>query len=122
MSTPALGRKRRALYADDLFSKRYTSMLERIEKDPSKVADPLGEFGKLLPSAVGRIVGQKVRLPAAAAAGAEDDQPVGGPAPDTIDGTFLVDAESDELFQRTATRRSAALLPLLRAPEAHERR
>ncbi len=118
-----LGRKRRALYADDLFSKRYTSMLERIEKDPSKVADPLGEFGKLLPSAVGRIVGRKfvyrrlLQLEQKMTSRSEDR------APDAFDGTFLVNAqESDELFQRTGNPTIGTLLPLLRDTEAHERR
>ena len=118
-----LGRKRRVLYADDLFSKRYASMLERIEKDPSKVADPLGEFGKLLPSAVGRIVGRKfvyrrlLQLEQKMTSRSEDR------APDVFDATFLVNAqESDELFQRTGNPTIGTLLPLLRDTGARERR
>ena len=118
-----LGRKRRVLYADDLFSKRYASMLERIEKDPSKVADPLGEFGKLLPSAVGRIVGRKfvyrrlLQLEQKMTSRSEDR------APDVFDATFLVNAqESDELFQRTGNPTIGTLLPLLRDTVARERR
>ena len=37
------------LYADDLFSKRYASMLRRIRTDRTRLANPLGEFGKVLP-------------------------------------------------------------------------
>src|SRR6478609_4098536 len=118
-----LGRKRRVLYADDLFSKRYASMLERIEKDPSKVTDPLGEFGKLLPSAVGRIVGRKfvyrrlLQLEQKMTSRSEDR------APDVFDATFLVNAqESAELFQRTGNPTIGTLLPLLRDTAARERR
>ena len=110
-----LGRKRRVLYADDLFSKRYATMVERIENDPSKVADPLGEFGKLLPRGVARIVGRKsvyrrlLQLEQRMTSRSEDR------APDVFDGTFLVNAqESDELFQRTGNPTIGTLLPLLR--------
>lgn len=118
-----LGRKPRVLYADDLFSKRYASMLERIEKDPSKVSDPLGEFGKLLPGAVGRVVGKKfvyrrlLQLEEVLTARSEDR------APAVFDGTYLVNAqESAELHERTGDPTIGTLLPLLREPVVRERR
>jgi hypothetical protein len=118
-----LGRKRRVLYADDLFSKRYATMLERIETDPSKVADPLGEFGKLLPRGVARIVGRKsvyrrlLQLEQRMTSRSEDR------APAAFDGTFLVNAqETDELFRRTGNPTIGTLLPLLRDTAARERR
>jgi glycosyltransferase involved in cell wall biosynthesis len=118
-----LGRKPRVLYADDLFSKRYASMLERIDQDPSRVADPLGEFGKLLPGAVGRVVGRKVvyrrllQLERILTARSEDR------APAVFDATFLINAqESAELVERTGDPTIGTLLPLLREPAARKRR
>ncbi len=123
-----LGRKLRVLYADDLFSKRYASMLERIDQDrggrgSSTVTDPLGEFGKLLPGAVGRVAGQKfvyrrlLQLEMVLTARSEDR------APAAFDATFLVNAqESAELFERTGDPTIGTLLPLLREPVVRERR
>lgn len=123
-----LGRKPRVLYADDLFSKRYASILERIDQDQggragSTVADPLGEFGKLLPGAVGRVVGRKsvyrrlLQLERTLTARSEDR------APAVFDGTFLVNAqESAELVERTGDPTIGTLLPLLREPAVRERR
>jgi glycosyltransferase involved in cell wall biosynthesis len=118
-----LGRKPRVLYADDLFSKRYASMLERIDRDPSTISDPLGEFGKLLPGAVGRVVGRKavyrrlLQLERLLTARSEDR------APALFDATFLVNAqEAAELHDRTGDPTIGTLLPLLREPGMRERR
>jgi glycosyltransferase involved in cell wall biosynthesis len=117
-----MGRKPRALYADDLFSKRYASMLDRIDQDQSEVTDPLGEFGKLLPRAVGRVVERKfvyrrlLQLEQASTARSEDQ------APELFDATLLVNAqESDELYERTGNPTISTLLPMLREPARHVR-
>jgi glycosyltransferase involved in cell wall biosynthesis len=117
-----LGRKPRVLYADDLFSQRYASMLERIERDPSKVENPLGEFGKMLPGVVGRIVGRKfayrrlLQLEQRLTTRSEDA------APDQFDATFLVNAqECTELAARTGNPTISTLLPMLREPVARQR-
>ncbi len=123
-----LGHKPRVLYADDLFSKRYASILERIDRDPrdargSKVTDPLGEFGKLLPGAVGRVVARKavyrrlLRLEQTLTTRSEDR------APEVFDATFLVNAqECAELARRTGNPTIGSLLPLLPEPATHARR
>lgn len=124
-----LGRKPRVLYADDLFSKRYASMLERIDAEPpggrgaGKVTDPLGEFGKLLPGAVGKVVGRRavyrrlLQLERVLTARSEEL------APAEFDATFLVNAqEAAELQERTGDPTIGTLLPLLREPAVRERR
>src|SRR3954447_1571936 len=51
-----LPRRRRVLYADDLFSLRYASMLEQSRSDPAALGNPLGEFATVLPGPVGQAV------------------------------------------------------------------
>lgn len=124
-----LGRKPRVLYADDLFSKRYASMLERLDRDPAggrdgaKVADPLGEFGKLLPGAAARVVGRRsvyrrlLQLERTLTARSEER------APAEFDATFLVNAqEAAELHERTGNPSVGTLLPLLPEPAVRARR
>ena len=51
-------RSPRILYADDLFSNRYGTMLERLRTDPSGLGNPLGEFAKMLPGVAGTLAAQ----------------------------------------------------------------
>lgn len=123
-----LGRKPRVLYADDLFSKRYASMLDRLDQDPpaargAKVADPLGEFGKLLPGAAARVVGRRsvyrrlLQLERTLTARSEEL------APAEFDATFLVNAqEAADLHERTGDPTVGTLLPLLPEPAVRARR
>lgn len=123
-----LGRKPRVLYADDLFSKRYASMLERLDQDAAggrgaKVADPLGEFGKLLPGAAAKVVGRRsvfrrlLQLERTLTARSEER------APAEFDATYLVNAqEAAELRERTGDPTVGTLLPLLPEPAVRERR
>jgi len=118
----ALPRRRRVLYADDLFSKRYTSMLTRIKQDRSRVPNPLGEFQKMLPRPVRRLAASPavytplLHVERRLAARSEDR------APEHFDTTLLVNAEETaELERRTGSRTIRTLLPLLREPKVHQR-
>ena len=115
-------RSRRILYADDLFSKRYTSMLERIADDPTKVSNPLGEFAKLLPGLARTLATRPwvytplLKLERRLVAAAEDE------APRHFDQTLLVsEDETRELRERASSDTAHTLPPLLRAPRANER-
>ncbi len=112
-----LPRRRRVLYADDLFSKRYASMIERIRADPQLVSNPLGEFGKMLPGPAARLAARPVvyrpllHLEQRLTRRSEDA------APRHFDATLLVNAdETRELSERTGGATVRTLLPLLREP------
>ncbi len=114
---------RQVLYADDLFSKRYASMLERIKTDPSRVANPLGEFGKVLPGPAGKIAAHPLvyrpllHVERRLTARSEDAAPHG------FDATVLVNpTETTELTERSGSDRVRTLLPLLREPGEATRR
>lgn len=47
---PALPGQRRMIYLDDLFSVRYTRMLETLQAHPEAPLDPLGEFRSVIPA------------------------------------------------------------------------
>lgn len=111
---PLVGGQRRILYADDLFSKRYASMLERDRQDPTPIRNPLGEFAKLLPGPAGRLAASRrvyrplLQVERRLAARSEVA------APRQFDATVLVSAvEAAELRQRTGLDSVRALLPLL---------
>lgn len=117
-----LPRRRRVLYADDLFSKRYASMLERIERDPSRVGNPLGEFGKMLPGPAARLASQPfayrplLRFEQRRTARSEDR------APQEFDATLLVNAdETAELARRTGSDTVRNVMPLLPEPAPRPR-
>ncbi|MFT4164802.1 MAG: glycosyltransferase family 4 protein, partial [Microlunatus sp.] len=115
-------RSRRVLFADDLFSRRYATMLDRIANEPGKVSNPLGEFGKLLPGPASRL-GTKpwvytplLKLERKLVAAAEDA------APAHFDATLLVSAdETAELRDRSGNDTVRTLPPLLREPRARVR-
>lgn len=118
-----LPRRNRVLYADDLFSKRYASMLERIKQDPSPLRNPLGEFAKMLPGPAARIAAQPfvyrtlLRLEAKRTARGENR------APQDFDATLLVNAdEMAELAVRTGSDTIRTLPPLLPEPAPRPRR
>lgn len=118
-----LPRRRRVLYADDLFSKRYASMLERIEKDPARIPNPLGEFGKMLPGPAARIAAHPqayrrlLRLEERRTARTENL------APREFDATLLVNEdETAELTRRTGFASIRTVLPLLPDPQRAPRR
>ena len=118
-----LPRRKRVLYADDLFSKRYASMLERMKRDPSRMANPLGEFGKMLPGPAARIAarpavyGPLLRFEQRRTARAELA------APHDFDATLLVNAEeAAELARRADSDSVRTVLPILREPAAGRRR
>lgn len=116
-------RPRSVLYADDLFSKRYASMLRRIRTDKTRVANPLGEFGKVLPGPAARIVARPVvyrpllRLEERLCARSEDA------APELFDATILVNPEeTEELTRRSGSATVRTLLPLLPEPRTRPER
>lgn len=118
----ALPRRKRVLYADDLFSKRYASMLQRIKQDRSRLSNPLGEFGKMLPGPAARIAAKPfvyrplLRLEEKRAARGEDR------APQDFDATLLVNAdEAAELALRTGSDTIRTVLPLLPEPAPRPR-
>ena len=115
-------RGRRVLYADDLFSKRYASMRERIRTDPARVGNPLGEFGKMLPGwpagwrrrrwSTGRCCGLEQHLTARsedASAGRLRRHHPGQSRP-----------RPGELARRSGSNTVRTLLPLLREPARAE--
>ncbi|GAA1428241.1 hypothetical protein GCM10009616_07380 [Microlunatus lacustris] len=110
-----LPRRRRVLYADDLFSLRYASMLERIRTDRTRLPNPLGEFGRMLPGPARKVAAHPwgytplLRLERRRTARSE------ARAPAAFDGTALVSAaETAELAARTGSRTIRTLLPLIR--------
>lgn len=118
-----LPRRRRVLYADDLFSRRYASMLERIRVDRARLTNPLGEFAKMLPGPARRVAAHPwgytplLHLERRRTARSEDR------APADFDGTALVSAaETDELARRTGNNTIRTLLPLIPVPERRPRR
>ena len=110
----ALPRRPRALYADDLFSKRYATMLDRMRADPSPMGNPLGEVGKMLPGIAQAVVARPfvhrplLRLERRLTALSEER------APAQFDATILVNPqETAELTQRSGSTTVRTLLPLL---------
>jgi glycosyltransferase involved in cell wall biosynthesis len=119
----AMERRQRVLYADDLFSKRYATMLERIRQDRTRVVNPLGEFHKILPGAVRALVGHPwvyrplLRIERHLVQRSEDR------APAAFDKTLLVSAaETRELAERTASSTVHTLEPLIKEPARQQRR
>ncbi|HLL61972.1 MAG TPA: glycosyltransferase family 4 protein [Propionibacteriaceae bacterium] len=115
-------RGRRVLYADDLFSKRYASMRERIRTDRSRM-NPLGEFGQMLPGVARRLAATPMvyrpllALEERLTARSEER------APAVFDATVLVNpTETEELTLRSGSDTVRTLLPLLRQPGQRERR
>lgn len=109
-----LPRKRRVLYADDLFSQRYGSMLERIRTDRTRLDNPLGEFGRVLPGPARRVANHPwgytplLHLERRRTTQSEND------APADFDGTALVNGqETAELVRRTGSTTIRTLLPLI---------
>jgi glycosyltransferase involved in cell wall biosynthesis len=118
-----LRRRRRVLYADDLFSKRYATMLERIRDDPTPMSTPLGEFGEMLPGMARKLAAQPLvyrlllRIEQRLAARSEER------APADFDATILVNPEeTTELARRSGSATVRTLLPLLRPPTKRARR
>ncbi len=115
-----LPRQRRVLYADDLFSKRYATMLERLREDPADLANPLGEFATMLPSIASRIAARPwicrrlLGFEQRRSRCSEDRSPA------QFDATILVNPrETKELRERTGNSTVHTLLPLL--PEVRQR-
>lgn len=117
-----LPRRRRVLYADDLFSERYASMLARLRADPQHVANPLGEFARLLPGWAARLVAPRavhrplLELERRLTRRSEEA------APQHFDATVLVSPdETRELRARTGDPSVRTLLPLLPMPGSRHR-
>ncbi|GAA3580042.1 hypothetical protein GCM10022197_42150 [Microlunatus spumicola] len=109
----ALPRKRRVLYADDLFSLRYRSILAHA-REQQEASDPLGDFGKMLPGPARRLAGRPavyrplLQLEQRLAARSEDR------APADFDATALVNPDETALLaQRSGSGSVVTLLPLL---------
>lgn len=118
----SLPRRRRVLYADDLFSLRYASMLERVRTDKARLVNPLGEFAKVLPGPARKIANHPagyvplLHLERSRTARSEDR------APASFDGTALVsEAEADELTRRSGSSTVRTLLPLVRTTAGRPR-
>ncbi len=106
--------RRRVLYADDLFSKRYATMLDRLRTDPGASGSPLGEFAKLLPGPARRIA--DLRLARRLLLGAEQRLVTRSEdaAPARFDTTLLVNpTETEELSRRSGSERVRTLLPMV---------
>jgi glycosyltransferase involved in cell wall biosynthesis len=115
-------RARRVLYADDLFSKRYASMRERLRKDPSRM-NPLGEFGQMLPAVARRMAATPMVYRPLLALEQRLTGRSEARAPADFDATILVNpTETEELTQRSGSSTVRTLLPLLREPGRGERR
>jgi glycosyltransferase involved in cell wall biosynthesis len=117
-----LPRRRRVLYADDLFSNRYASMLEHLQAAPEGGGNPLGSFASVLPGWVARVVGRPgvsrplLRLEQRLSARSE------AAAPSHFDTTVLVSAEETrQLVRRSGCPAVRTLLPLLRVPAHRDR-
>lgn len=109
-----LPRRRRALYADDLFSKRYATMLDQLREDPANLTNPLGAFATMLPSIAGRIVTNPwicrwlLSFEQRRSERSEDRSPA------QFDATILVNPrETAELRERIGSTTVHTLLPLL---------
>lgn len=118
-----LPRRRRMLYADDLFSKRYATMLERLRTDPSALGSPLGEFAKLLPGPARKAadlrVVRQVLLTAEHRLTAQSEDA----SPAAFDTTLLVNpAETTELIRRSGSERVRTLPPMVTARSGRTRR
>jgi glycosyltransferase involved in cell wall biosynthesis len=107
---------RRLLYADDLFSERYSAML-RDSATRALAGDPGGAFKKLLPRPVRPLLGHPLvyrpllQLERGLVAVSEERQPP------RFDGTYLVGpAEAARLRARCPGPTIASLPPLLREP------
>jgi glycosyltransferase involved in cell wall biosynthesis len=110
---PMVRRRHRVLYLDDLYSQRYTSMLDALASGASDL-DPLGAFADQLPSAAARLVASPrvarrlLRLERRLVARAEDHQPAG------FDASFLLSAEETAILRaRTGIDSIHTLLPIL---------
>lgn len=118
-----LPRRRRVLYADDLFSLRYASMLDRVRTDKARLVNPLGEFAKVLPGPARTIANHPIgyvpllHLERRRTARSENR------APASFDGTALVsEAEADELTRRSGSDTVRTLLPLVRTSVSRPRK
>ena len=118
-----LPRRRRVLYADDLFSRRYASMLARVRADRTRLSNPLGEFGKMLPGPARAVAAHPagyiplLHLERSRTARSETR------APAAFDGTALVSGqEAAELTRRTGSRTVRTLLPLIHPSTGRPRR
>jgi glycosyltransferase involved in cell wall biosynthesis len=110
-------RARRILYADDLFSERYATMLEQ-----GTAGDLGGEYARLLPGPAARLLRYPgpsrtlLRLERRLVAEAERTQPP------WFDGTLLAGPdEAARLRERCPDARIGTLPPLLPAPPYHRR-
>jgi glycosyltransferase involved in cell wall biosynthesis len=115
--------RRRVLYADDLFSQRYATMLDRIRDDPTPLSTPLGEFGELLPGIARKLAAQPpvyrllLRIEQRLTARSEER------APADFDTTILVNPEETAaLTRRSGSTAVRTLLPLLKPPAEQARR
>jgi glycosyltransferase involved in cell wall biosynthesis len=113
-------RGRRVLYADDLFSKRYASMRQRLRTDRSRM-NPLGEFGQMLPGVARRLAATPVVYRPLLAIEERLTARSEERAPAEFDATILVNP-TEELAQRSGNDTVRTLLPLLREPAQTERR
>jgi glycosyltransferase involved in cell wall biosynthesis len=110
-------RRRRVLYADDLFSERYAAMLRDLDTGGDSTANPGGEFAKLLPGPARRLLASPrvyrplLRLERDLVAASERRQP------HWFDATFLISsAETATLRERCDAPGIDTLPPLLREP------
>lgn len=118
-----LPRRRRVLYADDLFSKRYASMLRRLRTDPQHAANPLGEFAKMLPGWASRLVAPRVVHRSLLEVEQQLTRRSEEMAPQHFDATVLVNPdEARELRERTGMSSVHTLLPLLTTAAGADRR
>jgi glycosyltransferase involved in cell wall biosynthesis len=113
---------RRLLYADDLFSERYAALLRDSQTRPLS-GNPGGEFKKLLPQPLGKLLGNPrvyrplLRLERGLVAASEERQPP------WFDATYLVGpAEAARLRVRCPGAKIDSLPPLLREPHQVHRR
>jgi glycosyltransferase involved in cell wall biosynthesis len=118
-----LPRRPRVLYADDLFSNRYASMLARGRHDSSPIVNPLGQFAKMLPGPVARIAAQPWASRPLLWAEQKLTTRSENAALQHFDTTVLVSsAETAELTHRTGSTTVRTLLPLIRPPGIGRRR
>jgi glycosyltransferase involved in cell wall biosynthesis len=110
------------LYADDLFSERYSAML-RDSQTRGLIGNPGGEFKKLLPRPLAKLLGDPrvyrplLRLERRLVASSEEQQP------HWFDATYLVgDGEAARLRARCPGPDIAALPPLVHGPSQVQRR
>jgi glycosyltransferase involved in cell wall biosynthesis len=117
--TPAMPRRRRVLYVDDLFSERYAAMLRDLDGESG--ANPGGEFQKLLPGPARRLLASPrvhrplLRLERDLVARSETRQP------HWFDRSLLISAEETALLRDRTDAAAQGLCietlpPLLRDP------